>query len=133
MMVTAQISARFLKRYDTETMMLTGASLSACAGLMLVVNTWANWGGLPLMIFACLLFVAATGMVLANSVAGALNCFPDASGSASALIGALQYGCAMLGSAAVAFFANGTPLPLGFVLAVCGAGCLLCAFWVSRT
>lgn len=133
MMVTAQVNARLLKRYDTETMMLIGASLSACAGMILVVNTWANWGGLPWMIFSCLLFVAATGMVLANSVAGALNCFPDASGSASALIGALQYSCAMLGSAAVAVFANGTPLPLGSVLAVCGTGCLLCAFWVSRT
>ncbi|MCD5996335.1 Bcr/CflA family multidrug efflux MFS transporter [Pseudomonas sp. CDFA 602] len=132
MMVTAQINARLLQRYDTETMLRLGALVSACAGLILVVNTWADWGGLPLMIFACLLFVAATGLVLANSVAGALNCFPDASGSASALVGALQYGSAMLGSAAVAFFANGSALPLGSVVAVCGTGCLLCALSVPR-
>lgn len=131
MMVSAQLNAKLLQRYDTKTMMLAGASVSACAGLILVVNTWANWGGLPLMIFACLLFVAATGLVLANSVAGALDCFPDASGSASALVGAMQYGCAMLGSAMVAYFANGTPLPLGWALAICGTGCLLCAAWVQ--
>lgn len=132
MMVTAQINARLLHRYDTETMLRAGALISACAGLILVVNTWTAWGGLPLMIFACLLYVAATGLVLANSVAGALNCFPDASGSASALVGALQYGSAMLGSAAVAFFANGCVLPLGSVVAVCGIGCLLCALSVPR-
>lgn len=130
MMITAQINARLLKRYRIETMMRTGAMVSACAGMTLGINTWTGWGGLPLMIFACLLFVAATGMVLANSVAGALNCFPDASGSASALVGALQYGCAMLGSAAVALYANGTPVPLGAAVAVCGLGCLLCALAV---
>ena len=41
---------------------------SACAGLILIVNTWTDWGGLPLMIFACLLFVAATGLLPLGSV-----------------------------------------------------------------
>lgn len=40
-----ETAARLLRRYDTETMMLVGSSMSACAGLILVVNTWANWGG----------------------------------------------------------------------------------------
>jgi DHA1 family bicyclomycin/chloramphenicol resistance-like MFS transporter len=132
MMTTAQINARLLNRYDTQVMMTIGALMSAIAGLLLAINTWANWGGLPLMIIACLLFVSATGMVLANSIGGALNGFPDASGSASALVGALQYGSAMLGSALVAVFADDTPWPLGWVLAVCGVGCLLCALWVQQ-
>jgi DHA1 family bicyclomycin/chloramphenicol resistance-like MFS transporter len=132
MMTTAQINARLLNRYDTQTMMTVGALMSAAAGLLLAINTWANWGGLPLMIFSCLLFVSATGMVLANSIAGAMNCFPQASGSASALVGTLQYGSAMVGSAMVAIFADDTPWPLGWVLAVCGLGCAVCALWVQR-
>ncbi|NWA25549.1 multidrug effflux MFS transporter [Pseudomonas gingeri] len=132
MMVTAQINARLLNRYDTQVMMTVGALMSACAGLLLAINTWANWGGLPMMMCACLLFVSATGLVLANSIGGALNCFPHASGSASALVGAFQYGSAMLGSALVAVFSDDTPWPLGWVLAVCGIGCLLCAIWVRK-
>ncbi|TRO38273.1 Bcr/CflA family efflux MFS transporter [Pseudomonas putida] len=131
MMTTAQINARLLNRYDTQVMMTVGALMSACAGLLLAINTWANWGGLPMMICASLLFVSATGLVLANSVGGALNCFPQSSGSVSALVGALQYGSAMLGSALVAAVADDTPWPLGWVLAVCGIGCLLCALWVN--
>ncbi|WP_160106574.1 multidrug effflux MFS transporter [Pseudomonas izuensis] len=132
MMVTAQVNARLLDRYDTQTMMMVGALMSACAGLLLALDTWSDWGGLALMIFSCLLFVAATGLVLANSIAGALNRFPQSSGSASALVGFLQYGSAMIGSAMVAIFADDTPWPLGAVLAACGVGCALCAFWVRR-
>ncbi|KPX12850.1 multidrug effflux MFS transporter [Pseudomonas syringae] len=132
MMVTAQVNARLLDRYDTQTMMLVGALMSACAGLLLALDTWYDWGGLALMIFSCLLFVAATGLVLANSIAGALNRFPQSSGSASALVGFLQYGSAMIGSATVAIFADDTPWPLGAVLAACGVGCALCAVWVRR-
>ncbi|WP_225774704.1 multidrug effflux MFS transporter [Pseudomonas sp. Marseille-Q5115] len=132
MMATAQVNARMLNRYDTHTMLLIGSVISAIAGLMLAFNTGANWGGLGLMIASCLLFVTATGLVLANSVAGALNRFPEASGSASALVGALQYGSAMLGSAVVAISADGTPWPLGWVLAACGVGCFVCAGWVYR-
>lgn len=132
MMATAQINAKLLNRYSTQTMMTVGASMSAIAGMTLATNTWSDWGGLPLMVSACLLFVTATGLVLANSIAGALNCFPEASGSASALVGTLQYGSAMIGSAAVAFFADDTPWPLGWVLAVCGVGCVLCSVWTKR-
>jgi DHA1 family bicyclomycin/chloramphenicol resistance-like MFS transporter len=60
-------------------------------------------------------------------VAGALDCFDSFGGSASALVGALQYGSAMLGSALVAAFADGTPWTLGWVLAACGIGCAISA------
>ena len=97
-----------------------------------MINTWADLGGLPLMICGCLLFVSATGLVLANSISGALGCMPEFAGSASALAGALQYGAGIFGSALVAIFADGTPWPMGLVLAVCGVGCLVSAVWVLR-
>jgi DHA1 family bicyclomycin/chloramphenicol resistance-like MFS transporter len=131
MMATAQINARYVHRFGIHRMLGAGALISALAGLLLAVNTWSDWGGLPLMITACLLFVTATGLVLGNSVAGALDCFESFGGSASALVGALQYGSAMLGSALVAAFADGTPWTLGWVLAVCGIGCVISAACVS--
>ena len=65
--------------------------------------------------------------MLANAIAGALNLFPEVAGSVSALIGASQFGAGILGSAAVGYFAGGTPRPLGLAMAFFGVGCALCA------
>jgi DHA1 family bicyclomycin/chloramphenicol resistance-like MFS transporter len=133
LMVTNQVNARLLNRYDSNTMMAVGAFTSAIAGLVIAINTWADWGGLPLLIGGCFVFISATGLVLANSITGALNCLPQFAGSASALAGALQYSAGILGSALVATFADGTPWPMGLVVAICGLGCLLSAACVLRT
>lgn len=132
LMVTNQLNARLLNRYHSDRVLLGGGLLSALAGLVLALNTWSDWGGVGLMFFACFMFVTATGFILANSIAGALNSFPQFSGSASALAGALQYGSGIAGSALVAAFADGSAWPMGTVMAVCGIGCALSARWVGR-
>lgn len=132
MMVTNQANARLLNRFDSDTMMTIGGLIAGFAGVVLAINTWADWGGLPLLICGCFLFVSATGLVLANSIAGALNCLPEFAGSASALAGAMQYGSGIFGSALVAIFADGTPWPMGLVVAICGIGCALSAACVLR-
>lgn len=130
LMLTNQINARLLNRYSSDTMMAAGGIISCVAGGIIAINTWGDLGGLPLMICGCLLFVSATGLVLANSISGAQSCLPEFSGSASALTGTLHYGAGILGSALVAGFADGTPWPMGLIIAVCGLGCLLSTAWV---
>ena len=73
------------------------------------------------------LFVSATGFIVANSIAGALGSFPERAGSVSALIGAIQYGTGILGSALVGVLADGTPWPMGAVIAAMSLGSVLCA------
>ena len=51
--------------------------------------------------------------------------FPQRAGAVSALTGAVQYGCGIVGSGLVGLFANGTPWPMGWVIAICGIGSLL--------
>ena len=41
-----------------------------------------------------------------------------------ALTGALQYGSGIFGSGLLGIFADGTPWPMGWIIAVCGLGCL---------
>ncbi|WP_397453690.1 hypothetical protein [Pseudomonas sp. NA-150] len=132
-MATNQINARLLDHYDTDTMLVVGGLMSGVAGIVIAATTWSDWGGLPLLISGCFLFVSATGFVLANAITGALNCLPQFSGSASALAGAMQYGSGILGSALIAILANGTPWPMGLVVAICGVGCALGAISALRT
>lgn len=133
LMVTNQLNARLLNRHETDALLLTGALISAVAGGVIALSTWADWGGLPLLICGCFVFVTATGFVLANAITGALGCLPQFSGTASALAGALQYGAGILGSALVARLADGTPWPMGLVVGICGLGCLLSAACVRAT
>ncbi|WP_440092196.1 hypothetical protein ACTACL_21560 [Pseudomonas syringae] len=114
------------------TMMAIGGLIAGFAGIVVAINAWADWGGLPLLMGGCFLFVSATRLVLANSIAGALNCLPEFAGSASALAGALQYGSGIFGSALVAIFSDGTHWPMGLMVAICGIGCTLSAACVLR-
>lgn len=78
------------------------------------------------------LYCAASGFIVANSVAGALEGYPGQAGAVSALIGALHYGSGVIGSALVSTFADGTPRGLGAVMAFAGIGCALCALTIRK-
>ena len=89
---------------------------------------WTGWGGLWGLVIPLFVFASATGFIVANSIAGALSGFPERAGAVSALVGALQYGSGIISSALVGAFADGTPWPMGWVIALTGIGSLLCAW-----
>jgi DHA1 family bicyclomycin/chloramphenicol resistance-like MFS transporter len=59
--------------------------------------------------------------------------YPERAGAVSALVGAIQYGCGIVGSALVGIFADGTPWPMGWVIAVAGLGSAACAWLLVPT
>jgi len=101
-------------------------------GLVLALDAHTGWGGLYGLAVPLFVFVALTGFIVANSISGALASFPQRAGAVSALVGALQYGAGILGSGLVAAFADGTPGPMGLVIALSGLGCALCAWFVRE-
>jgi DHA1 family bicyclomycin/chloramphenicol resistance-like MFS transporter len=95
------------------------------------VAAWTGWGGLWGLAVPLFLFVSASGLIIANSIAGALADFPERAGSVSTPVGAIHYGSGIFGSALVGTFANGTPWPMGWVIGIAGVGSFLCAGVVS--
>jgi DHA1 family bicyclomycin/chloramphenicol resistance-like MFS transporter len=132
-MVSNQLNARLVKRFGSDRLMRAGALLAALAGIWLAFDAWEGMGGLTGLVAPLFVFVAAAGFIIANSIVGALNDFPHAAGSVSALIGALQYGTGILGSGLVGVMADGTPRPMAMVIAVFGVASMCCAFWVVKT
>ena len=106
-------------RLGGDRLLAAGTSGAAIAGIALAFQTWLGWGGLWSLAVLLFLFASATGFIVANSIAGAMAGFPDRAGAVSALVGALQYGSGILGSALVGAFADGTPWPMGLVMALC--------------
>jgi len=127
-MLSNQINIRLLFRFGVVRLMRAGVIGAALAGGLLASNAHSGWGGLAGLVIPLFMFVAMTGFIVANSIAGALAANPERAGAVSALVGMSQYGTGILGSALVGYWADGTPWPMGCVIAIFGAGGLLCAY-----
>jgi MFS transporter, DHA1 family, multidrug resistance protein len=124
------LNTRLVPRYSMDSILVGGTSVAAVAGIVLATTAFTDWGGLWGLFVPLLLFVSVTGFIVPNSIAGAMVDFPDQAGAVSALVGALQYGTGIAGSGLVGAFADGTPWPMGGVIAVTGIGSMLCALLV---
>jgi MFS transporter, DHA1 family, multidrug resistance protein len=131
-MTTNLINARLVRRLGSDRLLRVGGLCAAASGITVAICAGLGWGGLAGLVVPLFLFVSSTGFIVANSISGALNLFPRFAGSVSALIGATQYGTGILGSALVGALADGTPAPLGRVVAFCGVGCAYAALSLAR-
>lgn len=100
---------------------VAGGSLMAVLALSEVFNVWA-------VILPQALFMIGTGMVLPQTMAGALANFPSMAGSASALFGFTQMAVAAIAGMLVGHLHDGTSVVMALIIAACAAiamGCYL--------
>lgn len=127
------VNAHLVIRLGSDRMLFAGALGAAVFGTALAIVTTTGIGGVAGLIVTQFLFMAMNGLILANAVAGALSSVQQRAGAASAVVGAIQYGSGMVGSALVGLFANGTPAPMGIVMALAGIGCFASVVTARRT
>ena len=132
LMAANMINARLVTTLGAERMLRIGTSGAAVTGVAFAAVTATDWQGVAGLVAVNLGFTAMNGLIAANAVAGALASVKRAAGSASAVVGAMQYGGGMAGAALVAALADGTPGPMGLVVAVGGCGSLACAWAAGR-
>ncbi len=132
-MATNLVNARVVTRIGSDRLLRAGTVAAALAGVALAVTAWTGWGGLAGLVAPLFVFVSAAGFIVANSIVGALAGSPQRAGAVSALVGAVQYGSGMIGSALVGAFADGTPWPMGWVIAMGGLGSVACAWLLLPT
>lgn len=132
-MATNQLNARLVSRLGSDRMLLIGTVGAAATGLSVALVATSGLGGWLGLAIATWLFVAMNGLIIANAISGAMADFPLRAGAVSALLGAIQYGSGVLGSAASSLFSNGTPGPMSWVIAVSGVGCVVGGLLVRRT
>lgn len=124
------VNVRLVPRLGSDRLLRMGAFGACVMGLATAIDARTGLGGLVGLVLPLCLFVACIGLISANAITGALNLFPGVSGSVSALIGASQFGAGVVGSALVGVFADGTPWPLGALMAFFGVGAMLCALFL---
>ncbi|MFJ1255336.1 Bcr/CflA family multidrug efflux MFS transporter [Cupriavidus sp. CuC1] len=121
----SQLNAR-LVRNRTLDHVLRGALLAPClAGLVLAAAVLAGLAPLPVLLAGFFVFIASLGCILPNASALAMAQQGHRAGTASALMGTLQFSLGTLAGAAVSFWRDGSALPLAVVMGVCGTGAVL--------
>ncbi|WP_432218490.1 multidrug effflux MFS transporter [Pseudomonas kribbensis] len=118
--LVAQVNARLLAKRGPAFLLSRAVWVYFGAGLALLgvstLHTEALW---PLLIplFIC---VASLGCISPNAAASAMNGQGARAGSASALLGCMQFSVAAGASALVGVLHDGTAVPMAMVISLCG-------------
>jgi len=131
-MVSNILNARSVVRLGADRLMRMGTAAAAVAGLAMGLCGATGAGGLWGLVVPMFFYTAASGCIVANAMATALANHPSRAGAVSALVGAIQWAGAIIGSTIAAGFADGTPLPMAAMVAIGGLGAAACARRVAR-
>lgn len=123
----SQLNPWLLHRFGARRVVSVTLRLSAGAVAVMAVTALTGFGGLLGIFIPAAVALACTGLVFPNAAVGALSRHPARAGSASALLGTLQFSCAALGSALVGALADGTPRPMALLMAVGATAALTAA------
>ena len=133
MIASTFINSRIVVQRGADRLLRLACVIGAAGGLILLATGLSGAGGiiglaLPLFVVLSLLTVVAS-----NAISGALSVFPNRAGAAAALAGALQFGAGALVSAAVGWFADGTPRPMTVIICVGAVAALVANLVLIRS
>jgi DHA1 family bicyclomycin/chloramphenicol resistance-like MFS transporter len=84
-----------------------------------------------MVILPVFVFFSMNGIIAATSTASAMDAVPNVAGSASALIGSLQYGSGIISSILLALLSDGTSWTMGWIIAAFTLAAAVMALTVS--
>jgi MFS transporter, DHA1 family, multidrug resistance protein len=108
-------------RIDARRIVRVVLFIAMTAGIVLVVNASTGFGGFPGILVPLFCFIACHGFVMPNTTALAMSPHGRIAGSASALLGTLQFVLGAAAGALVGALGNGTAVGFAAVIAGCGA------------
>jgi DHA1 family bicyclomycin/chloramphenicol resistance-like MFS transporter len=106
LIAATQLNVLLLRRYSPARILAVAMAAGSVAGLVLVVVAATGFGGLAGFLVPLWTVVAMVGLSLPNAPALALAAHGDAAGTASALLGAVQFGVGALAAPLVGVLGN---------------------------
>ncbi|BCL74839.1 Bcr/CflA family drug resistance efflux transporter [Jeongeupia sp. HS-3] len=120
LIAASQFNAALLKGNSIYTLLRHGLTAALAASALLIVAGVAGIATMPLLLAGIFCFMSSLGFVNPNAAAASLANHPERAGSASSLLGTLQYGLATIATFAMGMIHDGTARPLAFAMALCG-------------
>jgi DHA1 family bicyclomycin/chloramphenicol resistance-like MFS transporter len=128
-MTGSTLSARLTHRVGLDGILGLGGCAVAAGGLAMVAALALGLGSAASLVVPVALYLAGLGMVLPQSIAGAMSPFPERAGAASSLLGFVQQSVAAIVGALVGVTLGKSAWPLAIGVAV--AGCATLALWIA--
>jgi DHA1 family bicyclomycin/chloramphenicol resistance-like MFS transporter len=126
------LGGRLSPQFGTDRLIVIGAVLCAMGGGAMALLAWLEVFAVLAVVLPHALFMAGIGILMPQSMAGALAHFPYCAGSASSLFGFLQMTLAAGVGAAVGQFHDGTSRTMASAIALAGITSLLSYLWLVR-
>jgi DHA1 family bicyclomycin/chloramphenicol resistance-like MFS transporter len=124
LMIASQVNRYLAGRVRPEVIVRVALPVAVTAGATLLVDAYTGFGGFAGILVPLFCFVACHGFVGPNTTALAMSPYGAVAGSASALMGTLQFVLGAASGSLVSAFGNGTAVPFALVIAGCGIAAL---------
>ncbi len=121
----SQLNHRLLARWKSDAILSRAVMMIAGFGLWLLLVAVTGWGGLWGLLPPLFGFIASLGFSFPNAVAGAMAHQAERAGSASALLGTIQFGAATIAGSLVGALHAHSAVPMAAVMATCGLTALV--------
>jgi DHA1 family bicyclomycin/chloramphenicol resistance-like MFS transporter len=125
LIIASQLNRRLLARYSGDTILSATLAVAAVASLALVLVAAFGLGGLAGLLLPLFICIASVGLVGPNTAAAAMAPYGRMAGSASALLGTLQFVVGAISGIVVGALYNGTALPMAGTIAACCVAALV--------
>jgi DHA1 family bicyclomycin/chloramphenicol resistance-like MFS transporter len=122
--LVSQVNGRLVGRISPRRLLWVGLGIGSTGGILLVTVAATGAGGLVGVSAALFCVVSGIGFVMPNSTALALADHPEAAGTASAMLGAIQFAVGAATAPLVGALSDGSALPMALVIAATGVAAL---------
>jgi len=128
-MAGSMLSAQLTRWFGLDGIIGIGGVLVAAGGLGMTAAVALGFTSAASLVVPMAVYLAGMGMVLPQSLAGAMTPFPERAGAASSLLGFIQQSVAAVCGAIVGVLLGQSAWPLAASVAV--AGCATLALWIA--
>ncbi|MFA6264430.1 MAG: multidrug effflux MFS transporter [Pseudolabrys sp.] len=128
-LIGSNLSARIVGRFGIDVVIGVGAAFATVGGLTFLGSVAIGFSSSLTIVIPIAVYLIGLGMVLPQSVAGAMAPFPERAGAASSLFGFLQQASAAVCGALVGLFLGHTAWPVAGAVAFMGVATL--AVWIA--
>lgn len=123
--VASQVNPRVLPRFGTARVLRVATSAYLAAAAALLTCAVFDVGGAAGVVLPVMVAMGSMGFIMPNSAVGALSHHAAHAGSASALMGTMQFCLAALSGLLVGALSDGTARPMAALLLLGAAGTVL--------
>lgn len=126
------VNRQLVHRFRLDTLLKVTTFIAITAIAVMAIGVKAEIGGIWMIILPIFVFFSMNGVIAASATAAALDQVDKSAGSASAVIGSLQYGSGIISSLLLAAFRDGTPWTMTWIITLFTALSAL-LLWVNQS